>query len=339
MAVICGLFALFPERYLAESELMPQSTGGGLSSVVAHAGTAGSLLDLGSLVGSRSSIEADLTIARSYALLPKVAAHLRAAFPNRMGDSRRALISLRRKVNVVAIRGSILQVTARDRDPKFARAIVSAVASAIQDRLSEISVNEAAQRRLVTMNRLSNAYDTLTRAQQALTNFRLTHRLAAPEAQLGAGVGVLSGLQSQLQARQTQLSALRQVAAPNSLEVTQLETQIATLQSQIARLQASGPGPTPTLGDISEQNAQYLNLLRDERAADLLYETYSKYLEQLTIDEMSSNQSLSLIEPAFVHPERQYNAIPVALFFLVLGIAAIMELYMFRPPVGWPQRA
>ncbi len=333
LGLIFALLALFPQQYLAEAELMPQTSGGGLSSMVSGAG-GGALLDLGSLTGSHNSIEADLTIARSYALLPRVAAKLKQQFPTQIGDPDKSIMMLRKRIDVIAIRGSILQITAQFRDKAFAKAAVTALAEAVQERLAEISVSESGQKRAVTNNRLASASAELARSQEALTNFRLTHRLAAPEAQLGAGVGVLTGLQGQLQARQTALSALRQVATSNNIQVAQLEAEIGSLKSQITQIQSSGQGAAPTLGNISEVNAQYLNLFRDERAAEMLYQIYSKYSEELTIDDLSASQALTMIEPPFIHPERQFNGIPLALFFFIVGLAILAETYMFAPPLN-----
>ena len=207
----------------------------------------------------------------------------------------------------------------------------------LKERLATISLSEAAQKRAVTEDRLNSASVRLFKAQQALTDFRAKNRLAAPEQQLGAGVSILANLQAQLESRQVAASALRQVAAPNNIQLKQTESQIASLQAEIARAQKGQENASGlTLGSISETNAEYLNLYRDERLADILFQVYTKYTEELTVDELSAMQNMDIIEPAYILPERQLNIAPLMLLILILGTAVLAELYAYRPAVGRP---
>ena len=116
IAIVAGLLTLFPQTYAAETELLPVSSGGGLSAILSQQ-SGGALLDLGSLTGNKQSIEADLTIARSYEVLRLAMVKLHAQFPGRVGDFRKAAVELKKKVGIIAIRGSIVQITAHDNDP------------------------------------------------------------------------------------------------------------------------------------------------------------------------------------------------------------------------------
>lgn len=334
LAIILAVFCVWPRYYLAEAELLPEDSGGGLSAVLAQQ-AGGAILNLGALTGNKQSIEADLTIARSHAVLVKAQDKLRRQFPKRFGDARADEVTLKRRMGIVAIRGSIVQITVHDPDPMFAKALVSAVASAIQDRLADISIEQALQKRAVAENRLKDASARLYNAQQALAQFRLANRLPAPEVQLGAAVSGLSSLEAQLQAKQVELTGLQQVATPDSLRVKVAESELEDLQRQIAKAQGSATAPgTPTLAELSTTNAAYNNLYRDEKAADLLYQVYTRYLEEVNIDELSAYENLDVIEPGYVIPNRQYNLLPEALLALVLLMAVTAEIYVLRPPVG-----
>ena len=333
LALVFAVLTLFPRNYSAETELLPQTTGGGLSSILQQAG--GALLDLGSLTGNKQSIEADLTISRSFEVLRQAMLAIKPAYPNRIGDLNRTAVKLKNHIGIIAIRGSIVQITVHDRDPAFAKDLAAALAHSLQNRLAQLSLTQASQKRTVTEDRLHSASDRLFRAQQALTEFRAVNHLAAPEQQLGAGVSVLAALQSQLQAREAALQALSQIATPQNIQYRQLQSEIAGLRAQIASAQKSVNGNSGfNLGAISQVNAQYLNLFRDERLADALFQVYTKYMEELTIDELSARQNMDIIEPPYVKPERQYNLPALALLVLTLLFAVLAELYTVRPPYG-----
>jgi hypothetical protein len=57
-------------------------------------------------------------------------------------------------------------------------------------------------------------------------------------------------------------------------------------------------------------------------------------MESLTIEAMSADERIEIIEPTYVHPERQYNILPVALLVTTIVLFALSELYALRPPRG-----
>ncbi|HEX3407256.1 MAG TPA: hypothetical protein VHS81_08470, partial [Caulobacteraceae bacterium] len=204
LAIVLAVLCFFPEHYEATAELMPQESGGGLSAVLAQQAT-GAILDLGALAGNKTSIEADLAVARSEAVTDGVIANMHLTGP-KYGSLRSTQAKLQHKINIVAARGSMLLITVDDTDPEFAKSLANAAAEAIRQRLAQISIQQAADKRAVATNRLADASIRLDRAKQALTDFRQANHLPAPEAQMGAGVSILAGLQSELKIKQAALA-------------------------------------------------------------------------------------------------------------------------------------
>ena len=335
LALICAVLCIWPRHYLAKAALAPQDSGVGLNSILG-AGAAGGLVSLGALVGSHQTIETDLTVARSNAVLKGVVAKLHVVGRSGYGDEYHAEIKLHHKVNIEALRGSVLEIMVTDSQPDFARAIVSAYASAIKDRLAAITLQQAALKRSVTSSRLAATGEQLAQAQTALAEFRLRHRLAAPEIELGAAVSNLANLQARLQARQTELQVVQQFTTGDNVQLAAIRAEIASLQSQIANTQSPGAGgPTGlNLGGMGQVMTQYNNLYREAKGDEILYEIYKRYLESVTVDELSAYASLDTIEPPYVDPERQYNIIAVGLLILIVVFAFGAEFYVISPPVG-----
>jgi tyrosine-protein kinase Etk/Wzc len=73
-------------------------------------------------------------------------------------------------------------------------------------------------------------------------------------------------------------------------------------------------------------------LYMDEKAAETLFVVYKRYIDELTIDKLSANNNMEIIEPAYIDPSRQYNAWAVGLLCLTALIAAMAEFYVVRPP-------
>ncbi|MDB5484055.1 MAG: capsule biosynthesis protein [Caulobacteraceae bacterium] len=335
LAALLTILSLWPEHYKAEAQLLPQDSGSGLSTALASQGGQGGLLSLGALLGNKQPVEADLTIARSHAVLDMVIDSLHLIGRSGYATRRQAEAHLRQKLGIVAIRGSIIQITTHDRDPALARALAAATANAIQNRLTAISLVEAAQKKAVATRRLKEVTVTLAGAQEALTRFRTEHNLPAPTQQLGSAVGLLASLSARVQAKEVELATRREFATDNSIEVQQAQAELAALKAQLAAAKAptSGLGG-PNLASMSLLDTEYFNLYRDERAAEILYEVYKRYLEEMAVDELSANQNLVLVEPAYIYPERQFNIWAVGGLSIIILIWLMSEYYLLSPPVG-----
>ena len=156
-----------------------------------------------------------------------------------LGSGSDAEIAIRKKIDVSALRGSILQISAHDGDPIVARDIVAAYAAGIQDRLASLNVTQTEERKTVAVSRLAEASARLARAQTALTHFRTQNKLAAPELQIGSAVGVLASLQAKLEEATVQLRTTREFATPGNVQVQALEAEIASIKNQINEAQSS----------------------------------------------------------------------------------------------------
>ena len=331
LLVVLAVLSIWPRHYLARAELMPDDSGGDLSSLLGGGG-AGGLLSIGALLGNHQSIEADLTIGRSQAVLADVVKRLNLTARPGYANLDAAQAKLRKKIDMAALRGSILQISVRDTDRFFARNVVAAFVVAIQDRLTALNLNQTAQRRAVATTRMNDAITRLSKAQDALSRFRSENKLAAPEAQLGEAVSLLANLQGQLQAKQVQLAALSEFATRNNIQVRSIEAEITGLKNQIAQAQASPRVQQGSnLAGIAQISTTYLNLYRDEKFAEALYQIYSQALEKLTIEELSANVTMDLIEPPYVDPARQLNTLMVGLFALVFLLASLAEFYFWKP--------
>ena len=332
LALILLILTFFPEHYLAEAQLMPQNSGGGLSSALASQGSGGGLLSLGALLGNKQPVEADLTIARSQAVVNLIIKRLRLVGKSGFSNLRNTQAKIAKKIGIIAIRGSILQITVQDSDAERARALAAASAQSIQDRLTQISLEQAAQKRTIASSRLGDATLTLARTQAALTNFRAANKLAAPDQQLGAAVGLLASLEGRLQAKRVEVETLRSFATGSNITLQLATTELAALEHQVTAAQVQpSSGAASNLAGMSGVNETYYNLYRDEKSAEILYEVYRRYLEEVTVDELSANENLILVEPAYVHPERQLNVLAIALLFILLATEALVELYWADP--------
>jgi len=335
LAVVLGVLCFFPRTYVAETLLMPQESGGGLSAVLAQQAS-GAIVDLSALMGNKTSIELDMVVARSEAVIDDVIGKLHLVGKPGFGSLRQAQNALRNKLHMISLHGAVLQVTVADHDPQLAKQLAAAAADAIRDRLAAISLQTATEERAVTTNRLEDASIRLDRAKAALTQFRIENKMPSPQAQLTTGEGLLAGLQGQLQASETALTSLRQIVTDDNIQVVQLKAQIADLQNKIAAAKAAAPGSSQSLQGVAATNLRYYDLNREYMTDEILVQVYSRYLDEIVINEMSARQNLHVIQPAYIQPSGGVNEWAAALLLLVVLTAVGAEFYL---ATSGPKRA
>jgi hypothetical protein len=327
--IVLAVLSLWPRHYEARAELLPNDAGSVLSSLLGSAsGGTGGLLSLGGLLGTKQSIESDLTIARSQIVLDDVVRRLHQE-GRVSGDLDGAATKLRHKADMEAVRGSILRITVVDHNPAFAKAVVTDFVAAIRARVAGITIEQAAQKKAVAANRLGDASIELSRAQAALDGFRATNKLAAPEVQLGAAVSLVTALQARLEAEEAQLQAQQQFATADNFQIRAAQAQVAALRAQIASAQASAnASPGPSVGGLTPKITEYENLYRNERFAQAEYEIYQRYLGTVTVEELAAGINMDLVEPPFVDPDRKYNTSAVGALVLLILLSILSEFYI-----------
>jgi len=329
ITLLCGILAVWPRVYEARADLKPLPQSTGLSSLLSQDS---GLSSLGALFGNQQSIEGDLAVARSQGVLRDALSRLPSGDRRRLGSGAHAEVTMRKMVDVEALRGNIIEIAARSHDPVLSKDLVTGYIAAIQSRMTALSRQQIAERKAVASNRVNEAANRLASAQAALTRFRSANRLAAPELQIGASVNLLANLQGRLDAAEVELNSARQFATSENVQVKSLEAQVAGIQSQIRSLQTDAhTSDAPTLAAMSLQTSEYLNLATNAKFAEVVYTAYVRALESITVEELSSNDSISLIQPAYLLPERLYNVFFLGMFFLLILLAVVAEFLIVNP--------
>lgn len=173
-------------------------------------------------------------------------------------------------------------------------------------------------------------------AQTALTRFRQTNRLPAPQEQLSQSVLTLNTLEGQLRAKESQLAIEQRFAGPESYNIKRLQTEIADARRQLAEersRQRDDSLPT-SAASLAEVTIRYGDLTRDLTVAQSLYQSYVRYLEGSSVEELTAQYNLERLESAHLEPGWQINVVPFGLCVVMVLIALAAEIYVVAPPPG-----
>jgi len=317
--------------------MLPQDEqSGGLAAVLGSLG--GGLQNFASLIGTHQTVEVYLLIARSNDVFADVVNRLHLVGPHGFRTAEAAKLSLARRVDIHSLTGGILEIQARDADPVRATLLTTTFGQAIQDRVAELSREQTAKKRLVIETRYKDAGEHLAQAQAALDQFRRTNRLAEPGAQFGSALGLKTTMQGEIMAKQVALQTAREFQTDNSIEVKTLQADIASLQRQVAQVDAGSPTNEDfTLSALAVKNTEYLNLFRTEKFEEALYDTYTRSLEQVSVEDAIAdvNTNIQIVEGPHVVPGRHFNIPAVGALLAVLLLAFYTEYYVPATRLGY----
>ena len=328
LALVLALLCLFPRPYVARAKIVPQDSSSlGLGSMMS--GFGGQMQGFAALLGGgRQPVDMYLAIGRGGEVGDAVIARLKLA--QEYGSVDDARLALDRKVDVHSLTGGIIEIEVRSRDAREAEALAKAYVAAVSDRIVALGKDKTERKRRVVLDRFKEAADRVSAAEARLQNFRRRNNLAEPEAQLGSALSLRAGLQAQLQAKQVQLQTLQRFQGPENPQLLSVQSEVASLRAQIDRSASpSGGAAGPNVAGLSEVSGEYLDLYRDYRFAQALYEVYAKSSEEVAVETLAGDTAsdVQVIEAPRLDADRKYNIPAVALLALVLLAALFTEVY------------
>ncbi|MEO7240073.1 MAG: capsule biosynthesis protein [Sphingomicrobium sp.] len=343
MAIVAAVLVFFPQPYLARAKIVPQDTSATAASTTSLLGALGSSSQgIGSLLtGGRPPNDLYLIIGRSDSVAADVIKDLRlvganASFPT----DREAMIYLDKHVDVHLLLGGVMEIETKLYDRSEARRLTAAYARAISRQLARFGRQIIENKQRIVHERFEDSGRRVSEAEAILDGFRRANNLAEPEQQLSAELVQRATLEAQLKAKMVELQTLSQFRGPESNELKSIRSDIAGLQAQVAR--TATPSTTaagPNVSRLSDLSLHYLQLFRNLKFQQSIYDIYQRSGEQVEVEQLASESAsyIQIIDAAYVDPHRQHNVWAIALLAGIILLAMFTEWY--APATGLIDRA
>jgi capsule polysaccharide export protein KpsE/RkpR len=182
--------------------------------------------------------------------------------------------------------------------------------------------------------RLEEANTALEVAERDLNAFRMQNNLPSPEAELGAAVNTRLTLDAQIRGKEVEIETARRFQTDNSMRVRTLVSELAALRRQRAEADQASNGENALA--LSSQTAEYFRLYREQKFAETIMLVYRRFFEEVSVEALSAETTVQVIERPHIDPDRQFNLSGIALLLLVLLAAAFTEIY--APMTGLARR-
>jgi uncharacterized protein involved in exopolysaccharide biosynthesis len=225
---------------------------------------------------------------------------------------------------ILSEKSTLISISVTDTDKSRAAAIANAYPEQLRALTKTIAVTEASQRRLFYEQQLKDAREDLVSAELAFERLQRENGLIQLDAQTKALVTSLADLHAQVTAKEVQLQALRSYSTEQNPEVQLLESQLASLRDQEARMEARGGSKTAAgldLEDVAGAGAEYLRAEHELQYRQALYDLLLKQYDAARWDEAKNAAIIQVVEQA-IAPDRKSapHRTVIVLVFTLLGL-------------------
>ncbi|MFC4291155.1 capsule biosynthesis protein [Sphingorhabdus arenilitoris] len=330
-AITLAILCVFPQPYLARAKILPQDNSStGINAVLNS--LAGQDGVFATFLSNRQAIDLYLAIARSSEIQDSVIKQLKLVGPGQpYSNAYDAKQDLQDKVTINSLTGGLIQIEVLSHDRNETEKLAQIYASAISDRIRSLGREQLSIKQNIVRERFGEATKRISDAETALENFRQRNKLSSnPDAELGAALSARAGVEAQIKATQVKIQTLQQFAGPENIDLISAQEELKALQQQLAGLgKPSVSAGIPNAVALTRTSNEYLALFRDYKYAQALYDIYSRFAEQIEVEELSSTTvaNVQVVEKAHLQPGRQYNLPAIVLLLTLFLFVFFVEIY------------
>jgi uncharacterized protein involved in exopolysaccharide biosynthesis len=239
------------------------------------------------------------------------------------GDMTAARKALADRTTVTSEKSTLISISVTDTNKKRAADIANAYPEQLRALTKNLAVTEASQRRLFYEQRLKDAKEDLVSAELAFERIQKEKGLVQLDAQTRSLIMSQADLHAQVAAKEVQLQALRSYSTEQNPEVQLLESQLASLQEQSAKLEERGGSANSgdlDLADVAGAGAEYLRAEHELEYRQALFDLLLKQYDAARWDEARNAAVIQVVEEA-IPPDRKSapRRTIVVLMFAALG--------------------
>lgn len=232
--LLFGASFLLPNQYTASALLLPPGESDDLASMLS--GTAGSAI-LTRAFGLTGETRTDLYLGvlRSGTVAAELLQRFELQKVYRQKDVEKTAKELARHTKIALTNEGFVRVSVTERNPKLAADLTNGYVDAL-DRFLTLNTNRGARvRREFLGRRLAEARDTLVRAENALRDYQVRHKIPVG-ADLGANTDGIGDLISQKISRELELGTLTSISIGATPRVQQLRAELAQIDRELGRI-------------------------------------------------------------------------------------------------------
>jgi len=329
LALIVAL--LLPKIYIGKTSVLPPKHQSLTSPMIAQLGA------LAALAGAEikhQDVQVYVAALKSRTIADKLID--RFDLQNALDQPDRMLTreALGKLTTIEAARDGIIRIEYEDRDPQRAADVANAYVEELIKLTDTLAMGEAAQRRLFFERQVVAAKDALADAEVELKKVSEATGILEPQNQARVLVEGLAQLQGLIAAKEVEVTAMRNFAAPGNPDLARAQSELGGLRAQLAKMQREHqmqPGDIMIPSSkVPERALEWVRKMREVKYHETVFEMLARQYELAKVEESHSSTVIQVLDTA-VKPERKSKpkrALIVIISTALAFVAAVVWVFM-----------
>ncbi|MBQ7219451.1 MAG: hypothetical protein IJS28_00565 [Synergistaceae bacterium] len=212
-------------------------------------------------------------------------------------------------------KSGIISIAYLHKDPQRAADIANAFVAELQNKLQELSVSSAQERRAFFENQLLQAQQELNTAESDLINYQQSRGVIALESQTGALLASINSLRNRIAAKNVEISTLRSYARNDNPRLRLAQSELDAMNRELRKLEEeqqrsdrrSVSGDLlASVGQVPELGIEYQRYMRNLQFAAAKYELMLRQYESARLGEANDVSTIQIIDHAKA-PDYKYK--------------------------------
>jgi tyrosine-protein kinase Etk/Wzc len=298
-----GLSYAMPNIYKATTKLVPpqQPQSSAAALLTQFGGGAG-------LAGLKSTSDLYIGMLKSRTVADRLIVNfdLRKVYETTSFDATRK--ALEGNTTIAAGKEGLITIDVEDKDRKRAASLANAYVSELLRLSKTLAVTEASQRRLFFERQLEMAKNNLATSEMRLKGQLNASGVVSVDATSIALVETTGHIRAQISAKEIQLNSIRPFLTPSNPDFRRVEEELSSLRAELSKLENGRKTPDQTSNSPSTAQAGLgsIQLLRDVKYFQMLYELLAKQYEVARLDEAKDPAIVQVLDPA-IEPENKFK--------------------------------
>lgn len=228
----------------------------------------------------------------------------------------------------------IISITSMNENPVMAADIANTFTEALNERLQEISITQASQRRLFFEKQLDQAKENLIKAEEDMMEFQEKTKIYKVDTQAEAVLNSIANLRAKIAAKEVEIRVMKTYSTADNPDLQREKEILKGLKTELAKLEeqeGANPDNSLTVSQLPAVSRDYIRKYRELKFNEKLFELMLNQYELAKIEESKNPSIVQVIEeaiPPAKYVRRFKKKVLIALFgglFISIFLAFFIE--------------
>lgn len=211
---------------------------------------------------------------------------------------------------VVAVgKDGLIAIDVEDTEKKLVAPLANAYVEELVRLTKTLAVTEGAQRRLFYEQELERSKNKLANAEIALKTAIDQRGVISVDAESRGLLETGARLRAEISAKDIELNSMKAFVTPNNPAYRRVEELLRSLRAELSQLENGRRPPSVAdraAGEGAKAGVQSIQLLRDVKYYQILFEALSKQYEAARLDEAKDSSVIQVLDQA-IEPEQRFK--------------------------------